>query len=1050
MAEVGGNKKKSAKDQHQHHPHHRPKNFPIPLAETVPAAVITEEYSPREEGRGKRPSSNPGRQSGKLMTTTTTTMLSSDDWLADMANNNVSAAEAAALRHKAAQLSSGGGGGRGNRGGRNGDHRVGVSRGQHLNPTLGPVVQLIGVSVKKERRDQVTSGRTVFTGLNLTFTCGRIFVVIGEPQSGKTALLQTLAKIRSPAAGKVKYLSVNEKTSKDLTDKAGGKKTISKGGRLSAGFMAQRGGFFADFSPVENVQYFAKLHCLEPVVAHNKLHRLMTMIGWEQKSVPVGRLTAVQQTLVSLAIASIHSPAVLILDEPNFGADLFLKEHIWRQLKKLTTAEAVTIIFSTRTVEDVRFADEAAIVRKKSLVPCLLTVPAPVSAAPLDGPTTPTSVDGKSLMSDLPAAAESSPSSLDIASLLSVDVDKIRQYVATSYQLQNKLEEEEEEEESESETLKGGKSGKVNKAFEKSPSLDSRTSEVQLEMSWPTTAIDGSNINSSLHTLRNTQLKRLHREAPFITKLLLSFLIIIKLLLRQPLYTLAQLLLPALLVSLLSTFVGQNPFAIPVAVYNPDQPSIVSRHVINSLDGHTIHVQEYPTLEAAVQAVRLHLAWAVMEFPANYTNSMINRALQTCEGDSDFDEEPEAESISGHLVDSEAHHRQFDKLSNSKNDSSGSDRIDSPADLTAEDADLARIFRSVRPVSKRSTLEKEEEHEENNGTVARDGGVGSTLSIGGPSLVTPVNGNGVSRSGSSEAESPEAHALGNDIDVNHKKLKPINLITIRLHIDNTNLLVAGFIKAKIFAALQKAQADPALATLSPKIPTPLELVTPNIYGSEDTPMGEWLLPGTLVLVFTLTSALLPLPLLTRLKRAPVFDSLQLGGISRPLLVAVFTTVQLAIMAVQLAITLLVVGTLLVNAHQRDYLLNSLGLTFVLVAQQGTVALLLSTVALFALNLRRPGLVVALLQLNYFTGLLLFGGILWPLECMPLAVRRSVVHLLPQSVAAEGLRSVFSRGWGWQQYHHLTTENDVLWWAVNLPLAWIAGLQLMTMIAVKLY
>ncbi|KAH9389186.1 hypothetical protein TYRP_008540 [Tyrophagus putrescentiae] len=383
----------------------------------------------------------------------------------------------------------------------------------------------------------------------------------------------------------------------------------------------------------------------------------------------------------------------------------------------------------------------------------------------------------------------------------------------------------------------------------------------------------------------------------------------------------------------------------------------------------------------------------------------------TCEGDSDFDEEPETESISGHLVDSEAHHRQFDKLSNSKNESSGSDRIDSPADLTAENTDLARIFRSVRPVSKRSTLEKEEEHEESNGTaVARDGGVGSTLSIGGPSLVTPVNGNGVSRSGSSEAESPEAHALGNDIDVTHKKLKPINLITIHLHIDNTNLLVAGFIKAKIFAALQKVQADPALATLSPKIPKPLELVTPNIYGSEDTPMGEWLLPGTLVLVFTLNSALLPLPLLTRLKRAPVFDSLQLGGISRPLLVAVFTTVQLAIMAVQLAITLLVVGTLLVKANQRDYLLNSLGLSFVLVAQQGTVALLLSTVALFALNLRRPGLVV-------FT-----------------------------SVAAEGLRSVFSRGWGWQQYHHLTTENDVLWWAVNLPLAWIAGLQLMTMIA----
>ncbi len=129
--------------------------------------------------------------------------------------------------------------------------------------------------------------------------------------------------------------------------------------------------------------------------------------------------------------------------------------------------------------------------------------------------------------------------------------------------LERKIKLKEKKEENESETLEGGKSGKVNKVFEKSPSLDSRASEVQLEMSWLTTAIDGSSINSSPHTLQNIQVKRLHRKAPFITKFLLSFLLIIKLFLRQPLYTLAQLLLPALLVSLLSTFVGQNPFAEP-------------------------------------------------------------------------------------------------------------------------------------------------------------------------------------------------------------------------------------------------------------------------------------------------------------------------------------------------------------------------------------------------------------------------------------------------------------------------------------------------------
>lgn len=151
-----------------------------------------------------------------------------------------------------------------------------------------------------------------------------------------------------------------------------------------------------------------------------------------------------------------------------------------------------------------------------------------------------------------------------------------------------------------------------------------------------------------------------------------------------------------------------------------------------------------------------------------------------------------------------------------------SNDISKPVDKESEE--LARVYRA-RSRSRRS-LEKEETPHEIDDASSRD----SNRST--PS--TPYL-----------DEGREGHALGDDIDVNHKKLKPINLLTIRLHADNTNLLVAGFIKAKVFHALQKAQADPSLASLSPKIPVPLEMVSPNIYGLDETPMGDFLLPGLL-------------------------------------------------------------------------------------------------------------------------------------------------------------------------------------------------------------
>ncbi|OTF80413.1 hypothetical protein BLA29_010393, partial [Euroglyphus maynei] len=71
----------------------------------------------------------------------------------------------------------------------------------------------------------------------------------------------------------------------------------------------------------------------------------------------------------------------------------------------------------------------------------------------------------------------------------------------------------------------------------------------------------------------------------------------------------------------------------------------------------------------------------------------------------------------------------------------------------------------------------------------------------------------------------------------------INMVTILMYVDNTNILIAGFVKARVLQALERAHHDAKENQVETRMTQPLSVVIPNIYGREDTPMTNFLLPG---------------------------------------------------------------------------------------------------------------------------------------------------------------------------------------------------------------
>ena len=71
---------------------------------------------------------------------------------------------------------------------------------------------------------------------------------------------------------------------------------------------------------------------------------------------------------MSLGIALIHSPSLLILDEPTVGVDPLLRERIWNHLNSLSKNEGKTVIITTHYIEESRQADLIGFMRSGKLL----------------------------------------------------------------------------------------------------------------------------------------------------------------------------------------------------------------------------------------------------------------------------------------------------------------------------------------------------------------------------------------------------------------------------------------------------------------------------------------------------------------------------------------------------------------------------------------------------------------------------------------------------------------------------------------------------------
>jgi len=183
---------------------------------------------------------------------------------------------------------------------------------------------------------------------------GQIVGLIGPSGSGKTTLIKIIMGMDKPSTGKIEVLGERVPKLKLLQQ---------------TGYMAQSDALYQDLTGHENLTFFASMFLMTKIEQKERIAYVTELVQLESAlKKKVATYSGGMKRRLSLAIALIQNPQLLILDEPTVGIDPELRQSIWKELARLKTEEQKTILVTTHVMDEAEKCDVLAMIREGHLI----------------------------------------------------------------------------------------------------------------------------------------------------------------------------------------------------------------------------------------------------------------------------------------------------------------------------------------------------------------------------------------------------------------------------------------------------------------------------------------------------------------------------------------------------------------------------------------------------------------------------------------------------------------------------------------------------------
>jgi ABC-2 type transport system ATP-binding protein len=204
-------------------------------------------------------------------------------------------------------------------------------------------------AVRVDGLEVVRGGHPVLRSLSFAVPPGQVTGLLGPSGCGKSTLMRSIVGVQRITTGSV-----------SVFDRPAGSAAL----RDRIGYVTQQPSVYGDLSVTENLAFFARVLG----VAHERVEECIETVdlGGSRDQL-VDQLSGGQRSRVSLAVALLGEPALMVLDEPTVGLDPVLRNELWQTFHGLARKGAAVFV-SSHVMDEASRCDRLLLMRAGRII----------------------------------------------------------------------------------------------------------------------------------------------------------------------------------------------------------------------------------------------------------------------------------------------------------------------------------------------------------------------------------------------------------------------------------------------------------------------------------------------------------------------------------------------------------------------------------------------------------------------------------------------------------------------------------------------------------
>lgn len=195
--------------------------------------------------------------------------------------------------------------------------------------------------------------KQVLKDVNISIPRGQIYGLLGPSGCGKTTTVKIMAGITESTSGETTVL---------------GEKMPSLEIMKKIGYMAQSDALYTALPAKDNLDFFGTLYGLKKEELALRIEEVMNLVNLNDH---IDKLTGAysggMKRRLSLAIALLHAPTILILDEPTVGIDPILRKNVWDEFGNLARL-GTSVLVTTHVMDEAEKCDILTMMRDGEVI----------------------------------------------------------------------------------------------------------------------------------------------------------------------------------------------------------------------------------------------------------------------------------------------------------------------------------------------------------------------------------------------------------------------------------------------------------------------------------------------------------------------------------------------------------------------------------------------------------------------------------------------------------------------------------------------------------